>query len=379
MKFRPALLRGAPEPPAHCHVLLRVLRAPQSVRRLGPMEWDLLIRVARRARLHGVLHARLEAAGLLDAVPDRALAHLESGATVARHRLQMARLEQHHIAQALQGFVGPLVLLKGAAYMAQALPDLRGRPFNDLDVMVPARYIAVVEAALCVAGWRTEVSDPYDDRYYREWSHELPPLRGPGRGLDVDLHHAIVPPTSRVRPDTARLFADAVPLAQSPFLVLAPADQVLHAAVHLMHDVDASERLRDLVDIDALLRVFGTAPEFWTTLREHAAHHDLRRPLWYVLRYAHAWLDTPLPDDFARAVSASGPSVPVRAAMDALLPVTLFPLHPDRGARWSRQVAWQLLRVRAMWLRMPPAMLLRHGATKLMRRFGAARPAGIAA
>jgi hypothetical protein len=373
------MLRGAPEAPAHCRVLLRVLRAPQSVRHLGPMEWDLLIRVARRARLHGVLHARLEAAALLDAGPDRALAHLESGAAVARHRRQMARLEQHHVAQTLQGFGAPLVLLKGAAYTTQGLAELRGRPFNDLDVMVPAEHIAAMEAALRAAGWRTEVSDPYDDRYYREWSHELPPLRGPGRGLDVDLHHAIVPPTSRVRPDTPRLFADAVPLPQSPFLVLAPADQVLHAAVHLMHDVDAAERLRDLVDIDALLRAFGAAPEFWTALREHAAHHDLRRPLWYVLRYTHAWLDTPLPDDFARAVSAWGPSLPVRAAMDALLPATLFPLHPDRGARWSREMAWQLLRLRAMWLRMPLPMLLRHGATKLMRRFGAARPAGSAA
>lgn len=372
------MLRGAPEPPAHCRVLLRVLGAPQSVRHLGPMEWDLLIRVARRARLHGVLHARLATAALLEAIPDRALAHLESGAAVARHRRQMAQLEQHHVARTLQTFDGPLVLLKGAAYAAQEIAGLCGRPFNDLDVMVPARHVAAVEAALRAAGWRTEVSDPYDDRYYREWSHELPPLRGPGRGLDVDLHHAIVPPTARVHPDTARLFADAVPLGQSPFRVLAPADQVLHAAVHLMHDVDAAERLRDLVDIDALLRGFA-APEFWTTLFEHAAHHDLRRPLWYVLRYTHAWLGTPLPDDFARAVSAWGPPVPVRAAMDALLPATLFPLHPDRGTRWPRRAAWQALRLRAMWLRMPPGMLLRHGAAKLARRFDAARPAGTAA
>ncbi len=344
------------------------------------MEWDLLIRVARRARLHGVLHARLEAEALLDAVPDRALAHLESGAAVARHRVQMAKLEQHHVAQALRSLEAPLVLLKGAAYAAQALPAMRGRLFNDLDIMVPARHIDAADAVLRAAGWRTQVSDPYDDRYYRQWSHEVPPLRGPGRGLDVDLHHAIVPPTARVRPDADRLFADAVPLEQAPpFLALAPADQILHAAVHLMHDPDPGERLRDLVDIDALLRAFGTGADFWPTLTAHATHHDLRRPLWYVLRYAHAWLGTPLPEAFAREAAAWAPPAPVRLTMDRLVAATLFPFHPEHGARWSRRAAWQLMRARAMWLRMPLPMLLRHGATKLSRRVAAARPAGTAA
>lgn len=350
--------------PAHCAVLLRALADPLSVLRLGPGEWDLLVRVARRARLHGTLHARLNACDALDRVPDRALAHLESGAAVARYRLQLVRWEQHHLAQVLAPLGVPLVLLKGAAYAAQALPFAEGRPLNDVDVMVPAADLGRVEAALRRAGWRSEMDDPYDERYYREWSHEIPPLIGPGRAVEVDLHHTILPPTGCLRPDAARLFAASKP-SVAPFRVLAPADQVLHAAVHLLQDTDSAERLRDLVDLDGLLQVHAAQSGFWETLAEHARHHGLERPLWYALHLTQCWLDTPVDAHFMRRLDA--PAAPLPAVMRRLYAATLFPAHPDRGRTHRERAAWQLLRMRASWMRMPPALLLRHSVHKLLR------------
>lgn len=352
-------------PPAHCAVLLRALIDPLCVARLGPGEWDLLIRVSRRARLHGTLHARLAACHALDRVPDRALAHLESGAAVARYRLQLVRWEQHHLAQVLAPLGVPLVLLKGAAYAAQALPLADGRSLNDVDVMVPAGAIARVEHVLREAGWRGEVGDPYDDRYYREWSHEIPPLVGPGRSVEVDLHHTILPPTGRLRPDAARLFAEARPVSEAPFRVLAPADQVLHAVVHLLQDTDSAERLRDLVDLDGLLRAFGTQAGFWASLAAHTAHHGLQRPLWYALDLARRWLDAPVDAHFLRDLHA--PPVPLSALMRRLHGATLFPVHPDVGRTAQARLAWELLRLRALWMRMPATLLLRHAAHKLLR------------
>jgi len=358
MKFRP---------PAHCELLLRGLREPHALRHLGPAEWELLIRVARRGRLHGVLPARLAADGALHFVPDRVLTHLESGAAVARYRLQMARLEQHHLARALADVGAPLVLLKGGAYAAQGLAVAEGRPLNDLDIMTPAEHLPRVEAALRRSGWRSPVEDPYDQRYYREWSHEVPPLRGEGRMLEVDLHHTILPPTGRLRADADRLFADAVPLAGSPFSVLSPADQVLHASVHLFQDVDVAERLRDVVDLDGLLRAYGDRPRFWTALVEHAAHHGLQRPLWYALHFARVWLGTPIDAAVPTALSSCAPNAVTQALMHALFGSTLLPFHPDRGPTLRRTAAWQLLRTRAMWLRMPPGLLVRHAGTKFAR------------
>ena len=45
--------------------------------------------------------------------------------------------------------------------------------------MVPRERIETVERTLLDRGWKTPVQDDYDDRYYREWSHEIPPLMHP--------------------------------------------------------------------------------------------------------------------------------------------------------------------------------------------------------
>ena len=68
--------------------------------------------------------------------------------------------------------------------------------------------------------------------------------------------------------------------------VLCPADMVLHSATHLFHNEDLSQGLRDLADLDSLLRHFGQEPGFWEELPRRAAELDLARPLYYGLRYA---------------------------------------------------------------------------------------------
>jgi hypothetical protein len=65
--------------------------------------------------------------------------------------------------------------------------------------------------------------DPYDERYYREWIHELPPLRFPGRFLELDLHHTILPLTGRIQPDSAALLEASNPVEGTGFRVLCPA------------------------------------------------------------------------------------------------------------------------------------------------------------
>jgi len=102
-----------------------------------------------------------------------------------------------------------------------------------------------VEAALMLQGWATTHHNSYDQRYYRRWMHELPPLRHVTRATVLDVHHAILPETARLKPDSAKLLAASVP-AQSDarFRVLAPADMVLHSATHLLHDEELRHGLR---------------------------------------------------------------------------------------------------------------------------------------
>ncbi|HPZ83074.1 MAG TPA: galactitol-1-phosphate 5-dehydrogenase, partial [Thermogutta sp.] len=63
----------------------------------------------------------------------------------------------------------------------------------------------------------------FDQLYYRRWMHELPPLIHAERDRMIDVHHAILPLTHRIRPDMAAMLADARPLPERAGLaVLAP-------------------------------------------------------------------------------------------------------------------------------------------------------------
>lgn len=208
-------------------------------------------------------------------------------------------------------------------------------------------------------GWATSHHEPYDQRYYRNWMHELPPLRHVARGTVLDVHHSIAPPTGRLKPDSKRLLAAAVPVASHEKLkVLAPIDMVLHSAAHLFLNEELRHGLRDLVDIDALLRHFGAENAFWPQLRERARELDLTEPLSLALRYASRILGTPVPPNNTRDQP--------RPLLDALYLRALQPPHPA-AADSATPLARQLLFVRGHWLRLPPALLAYHLTVKALR------------
>ena len=186
------------------------------------------------------------------------------------------------------------------------------------------------ERLLRDAGWRFGELDAYDERYYREWSHELPPLEHPAHPLQLDLHHSILPPIGRVRPDDAALFAASTPVEGTPFRVLSPADQVLHACAHVFQDSDLAEMLRDLADVDALLREHGARAGFWDELIVRARLHGLGRALWYGLDFGAAFFATPVPRDVLQSLAFAAPGPVVRWTMARLGRLALLPESPDR-------------------------------------------------
>ena len=267
-----------------------------------------------------------------------------------------------------------LVLLKGAAYLIAGLPAARGRVFSDVDILVPVARLADVEAALMLHGWATTHHDAYDQRYYRRWMHELPPLRHVVRMTVVDVHHAILPLTARLKPDSMKLLAASRPIGGDDRLrVLCPADMVLHSATHLFHNEDLSQGLRDLADLDSLLRHFGQESGFWEELPSRAAALDLARPLYYGLRYTSHFLGTPIPSQALRHADAGRPPRIAVRLMDALYHRALRPVAL-REAGSLTPLSRRALYVRAHWLRMPPLLLAWHLGVKALRREEKAAP-----
>ncbi|WP_298235086.1 nucleotidyltransferase family protein, partial [uncultured Azohydromonas sp.] len=315
--------------------------------------------------LHGRLALRLQALGLLEAVPEAPRAHLHAALLLARAQHEEIRREAQHLRRALAPLGLPLVLLKGAAYVLAGLPAAEGRLFSDTDILVPRERLAEVESQLQRHGWNFDPDlSAYDQHYYRAWTHELPPMTHRDRYTVVDVHHGLLPQTARHRPDPARLLAAAVPTALEGVRVLAPADMVLHAMTHLLRNEEFSHGLRDLWDIDALLRHFSAGtPAFWPALAERARELGLLRELHYGLRAAQRLLGTSVPASALRAAAVAAPGPALQALMDALWARALRCPHP--GLRLPLTApALALLYLRAHALRMPPGLLLRHAWVK---------------
>lgn len=349
--------------------LLRVLAQADHSETISLNRWDKLLRAARASELLGILGHRLERAGRLDAIPTVVRQHLSGASVVAEHRKRLGLTVVRSLGEVLvDRFECPLVLLKGLAYVAQDLRMSAGRMFDDVDIMVPRSQLGAVEDALLGDGWVTEKPDPYDQRYYREWSHELPPMRNPRYAMQLDVHHTIIPVTSRAKPEIDTLFADSVSTDQNPWRVLSPEDQVLHACAHLFLDSDCVGKLRDLTDIDGLMREFQQAPSFWPRLIDQAVIHHLERYLWFAATFCRSWLDTPIPVDAMREIVRFGPAAPLRNVSLAAMRLTLPPPDLDRPAAQQRTLAHILMSTRAALLRMPMTLLVYHAAHKVVEQ-----------
>lgn len=331
--------------------LLRALRAPTAVQQFNAAEWELAVQQARAAQLLGRLGALVGQAGI--DVPAAVGRHFTAMDSVVHKQHDAVRWEVGRIAQALARTGAPVLLLKGAAYVMCGAPAALGRTFSDVDILVPKPALDATETALQVHGWVTAAAGEYDQRYYRQWMHELPPMVHLQRQTTLDVHHNILPETARIqtRPDLLLESRQAVP-GHGNVYVPAPVDQILHSACHLFHEGQWRNGLRDLSDLDLLLRGYLGGDGTVDALQARAQSLNLQIPLTYALRCAHRVFQTPLPpgttDRFRQGRWMEG--VFVGAARSAH--------HSLAGAstRWMEAALY----IRSHYLRMPLRLLLPH-------------------
>jgi hypothetical protein len=307
----------------------------------------------------GRIHALLDECGLLREIPSAPRAHLEAAHIVALDHERLVRWEVYCIQRALFQVEPSFVLLKGAAYVMSKLPFAQGRLQSDVDILVRRSNLNAVESALLEHGWQNVNVEKYYQRYYRQWGHELPPLFHPERETIIDVHHNVLPEKGRLHPDQGKLLERAEPIDGSTYRRLCAADMVLHAAAHMFQSGDLSQGLRELMDVDGLIRFFSTRPAFWQELLERAPEMDMHRPLFYALRYSRLFLETPIPEFFISASQAWQPPRAILRVMDQLVLRALPPRLANMETLGSKSARW-LLNIRSHWLSMPPLLLTRH-------------------
>ncbi len=349
--------------------LVAMLRAPHLLTQQRLSDWDRTLRLARATNLLGRVAAEVLQLGTLAEVPGPVQQHLVAADRLFSHQQQSMVREARHISEALQELDIPVVLLKGAAYAIAGHAAAKGRLFGDVDVLVPQAAIPQVEAALMKHGWATGGIDPYDSHYYRQWMHELPPMTHVHRGTVIDVHHNILPLTCRDAPDATKLIQDSVSLPGTTMRVLASVDIVIHSAVHLFHEGELRNGLRDLLDLHTLLSDFALKDAvFWPLLTTRAKELGLAWPLHLALRFTGAVFATEVPADIRRDIeTAAGIGRTHQAWLDSLYLRALLPQHPLTGGP-AVATARLALYLRAHALRMSlPRVALHLGRKAVLR------------
>jgi hypothetical protein len=302
--------------------------------------------------LHALLRDNAEAA-----IPQVVRWHFEAATALAETQQIDLRRQLRQMRLRFAEVEGPLVALKRTAYVAANLAAARGCHIDAVDLLVPRERLNDIESIMQEAGWREVELSAYERRYCRRWrQHVLQPPHAEA----LNLHHAILPDGARFRPDAGRLSRRAREVPSCPgIVVLAGEDNILCATTALMHDDGLANGLRDLSDLDLLLRAESAANDFWPRLLARSEEMGLERPLFYALRYARHFFATPIPDEVGDRLSSVAPSSKTLRVMDAIYTRMLAPRHRS-CADTLTPLARHATYLRAHWLRRPPRQLLPH-------------------
>lgn len=228
------------------NLLIDLVTKKKSTLQLEKSEWCDVVALSRQLGfLPFLYHISLEE-NTFSLMPKSVASQLKS----AYYEL----LKQHdsinwHLAQLRKNNPSSLkiTLLKGAAYIAAGKRNAAYRLLSDIDLLVERKFLNDAEFWLFINGFAVSVSDEYDDYYYRQWMHELPPFVNSKSGLIVDLHHNLLPISSK-RHINASLIVDSGTELEEHYIVPSDEDLIIHSAVHLIQDSVFDRSLRDLCD-----------------------------------------------------------------------------------------------------------------------------------
>ncbi len=168
---------------------------------------------------------------------------------------EMERLERAFLRTNLKP-----IILKGGAYCILGLAASEGRRVSDLDILLPEKELSQAEKLLFQAGWifDSKTDNEYDQKYYRENMHELPPFRHRARATIVDVHHKLLPTTSRFKINNQLFIEDAVQVEGRNLWVLSLHDRFIHSAIHSFTEGGLTTPARSIIE---LYELFKDIPE----------------------------------------------------------------------------------------------------------------------
>lgn len=338
-----------------------LIRDPAVGRDFDNDMWEDALHILRESDLLGTLCHLAEERGVLSGYSDYARRHLHSMKVYSARQAQQVSYECHLICQRLAEVGVRCVFLKGAGYTLRKSRNSFGRIYSDIDVWVAREHIDAAQAALRSDAWYSPAMTDYDQRYYRRWAHELPPMKHLTRRTMLDLHHNIVPPVGGRAPDMTHLLEDVV-VTETGLLVLSAPAATLHSLVHLFSNEDWSSAFRDLVDLHLLLEEFGD-DDFWHKLLDLANKTGFIQEVVYGVLLLEQIMGCSAPQGVREELGQRLTTARESLLVKHVFAPALRPHHPlVCGGR--EKLAILMTYIRGHWIKMPLPILVGHLSMK---------------
>jgi len=341
-------------------ILTTLLRDFSVIPCYTPLQWELLLKQARGSSLLPRVAHFIRLNNNTSNLPIKVKPHMKSAITVADAQKRTVLWEAKDLYKYLNMLDVRLVLLKGSAYQISGLVAGQCRIFSDIDILVPEDRLTQVQEHLTWFGWQQEELDEYDINYYLKWMHELPPMIHIQRKTALDIHHNILPRTSKYCPDAKKMINSAVKISGTDYWMLCPEDMILHSACHLFFGGEFENGIRDLSDLNLLLNEFSTNNQsFWESLLNRAIDLNLTLPLIYSLRYTEKFLNTKVPEEINNELYKFSKHSFLLPLMDFLFFHAFVPNHSSCQKLINKSAIF-ILFVRSHFLKMPVHLLVPH-------------------
>jgi len=342
--------------------VIDIFLEPKKAHSLTMSNWSQLIFVLRECDLLARFYHLSNIDNILEKLPDRVQHHLNSANIKAERQAKQAKFEAAELAKNLKSIDVNPIFLKGVAYTLLNSVASMGRIYSDMDVLVDKKQLHAIERKLSLYGWFSQKNDDYDQKYYREWAHEIPPLQHGARGTVADIHHNLLPPISGRAPDI-ELFTSSLYTTQSNLKTLSKPAMVLHSIIHLFFNEEFSHGFRDLTDLHLLFSEEESNSDFWAQILVLSEQSKFTTELFYAVRYCQKITKTKFPIKFIDNVKQFQIcKIKLRFA-DFIFCRVLLPSHPSLKIKYSG-AASTLALVRAHLLKMPLHILVHHSIHK---------------
>ncbi|MFT2090426.1 nucleotidyltransferase family protein [Paraglaciecola sp. 2405UD69-4] len=336
-----------------------VFITPEAALSLNANQWQSLVLVLRHQQLLACYYYIFKRAGIFEKIPSQTQRHFLNAKLLAENHKKQVLFEAYELQKYLQGKQEYLIFLKGAGYSLSGAPVGESRIYNDIDILADKASIDRIEKRLCLAGWLPEELTEHDEKYYRKWAHEIPPLRHGKRGSIVDIHHNIVPIISGRQVDAAK-FAKNSKVLENGLQILSFEAMTLHSIIHLFFNEEVKKGYRDIIDIHTLVTT-NNNNKFWETLISLAEETGFCLELYLACRYTQKIVNTPIPNHVTDSLARFCPwNIRI---LDFMYMRALKPSHPSCRQAYFSTAEFMVL-IRGHFQKMPLHILTYHLVSK---------------